>query len=113
MVDFSKLQQTTLAVGGIALINAVTQATWNNRVVRVIALLTSIGGVMIGTAAIVFGLFVLIVPFTYDSPYTWDEPDGIAYQASICTKDGLLLTTASSICVIINSIIIGYKLSWV
>lgn len=97
MTYAESLRQVSYAVAGITLINAVVQAVWNNHSIRKIALFASLGGSIVGTVATIAGLFGLIVPFTYDSPYTWDAPDGIAYQFSEFAKNGALLATISAI----------------
>jgi hypothetical protein len=91
------LQQATLAVGGLVVLNTVMQAVWNNHSVRKIALYASLGGVLVGTVATIASIFALAIPFTYDSPHTWDEPDGLAYTFSQCAKNGVLLAIVSTI----------------
>jgi hypothetical protein len=101
MTFAQSIQQASFVIGGTVILNAVAQAVWNNHTVRKIALLASFGGALAGMAVTTVGVVGLIFPFTYDSPYTWNAPEGLAYQFSQTAKTGALLTTISAVAFII------------
>jgi hypothetical protein len=90
MFNPSSIQRATLGIAAITLLNAATQTMWHSRVIRRIAVSTSLAGLLVGSILSILGSVEVGLSFFHKKP--------VHPLVSNSIIDSFLLVTVSSVC---------------